>query len=299
MTKIQVRLVIAAPLVALFASEAWAQVGSGWSQYQPSSTIQLDGSDGIESSPGTVTNRRNEGASFRKSGGVETFTIFDPISNRAERRMRNEYTGGRWQFQGEVRLTTADGQSVMQIFGGRTPATTQMIRAYNSGGGTLKKIPGSVTLATGIRGKWVRINVIHDIGANRVQTFVNGQLKATGDGEAPSRWYHKYGCYGTLGVPTAKVEWRNVKHFRRSSSNDEEAFDPEEKADPDERFVDRAEAAAQDLVDDHGTAELGCAVGPGSAGRSRFFGLGALALALAMTIRRRRRISGSAPSTGR
>ena len=43
-----------------------------------------------------------------------------------------------------------------------------------------------MVLATDIHGKWVRINVIHDVGANNVRTYVNGQLKATGDGgEAP------------------------------------------------------------------------------------------------------------------
>jgi hypothetical protein len=159
---------LAAVFAVTLAPAARGQVGSGWEQYQPSSTIQLDGADGIESSPGSTTSRRNEGASYNKAGDVETFTLFDPISNRSERRMRNEYTSGRWQFEGEVRVSPpTNNESIMQIFGGRSPATTQMIRAYDSGGGTIRKIPGSATLATGVHGRWVRINVIHDSTSGR------------------------------------------------------------------------------------------------------------------------------------
>jgi hypothetical protein len=75
-----------------------------------------------------------------------------------------------------------------------------------------------VVLARNIHGVWIKVNVIHDIGANVVQTYINGRLLATGDGEAVNAgtdgWYHKYGCYGTLRTGSAKVEWRNVKHFR-------------------------------------------------------------------------------------
>jgi MYXO-CTERM domain-containing protein len=111
-----------------------------------------------------------------------------------------------------------DDESVMQIFGGNSGATTQMIRAYNVGGGTLRKVPGSVVLAENIHGTWIKVNVIHDVGGNFVKTYINGKLVTMGDGEATNAgtdgWYHKYGCYGTLRTGTAKVEWRNVKHFR-------------------------------------------------------------------------------------
>jgi hypothetical protein len=196
-----------------------AQMGTGWVPYQPSSSIQLDGSAGIESYPGTSTALSNEGASFTNEGGIETFALHDPISNRAERRMQNTYLTGRRQFEGEVRVSPpTNDESVMQVFGGNSGATTQMIRAYADAGGSLRKVPGSVLLAENIHGVWVKINVIHDIGANTVQTYVDGKLLATGDGEAVNAgtdgWYHKYGCYGTLRTGSAKVEWRNVKHFR-------------------------------------------------------------------------------------
>jgi hypothetical protein len=294
MTMWKLRPLCLVPLLAFVASTANAQIGGGWQQVRPGSNIHLDGSDGIETSPGNITNRRNEGASFRKSGSVETFTVFDPISNRSERRLRNDYTSGRWQFQGEVRVSPpTDGQSVMQIFGGRTPATTQMIRAYRSGGGTLRKIPGSVTLASGIHGKWLRINVIHDVGANTVRTYVNGQLKATGDGEAPSKWYHKYGCYGTLRTGSAKVEWRNVKHFRHSSNDDNDQFALEEdRADADTAPVQEPadDLAADPQLDDvAGEPAFGCALASPAATPPRWTLALVMALLLGRRLWRRRR----------
>jgi MYXO-CTERM domain-containing protein len=212
------------PIVCLTAlllpvAVARAQVGSGWVQYSPPSAIHLDGSAGIESYPGTSTDLRNEGASFSDMGGIETFALHDPISNRSERRMQNTYQNGKHQFEGEVRVSPpTDDESIMQVFGGNSGATTQMIRAYNTGGGTLRKVPGSVVLAENVHGTWVKVNVIHDVGGNFVRTYINGKLLTTGDGEATNAgndgWYHKYGCYGTLRTGSAKVEWRNVKHFR-------------------------------------------------------------------------------------
>jgi hypothetical protein len=289
MSKGNCRLLLAACVVTV-APAAQAQVGGGgWQQHNPSSTIQLDGSDGIETSPGSTTSRRNEGASYDKSGGVETFTLFDPVSNRSERRMRNEYTAGRWQFEGEVRVSPpTNDESIMQIFGGRTPATTQMIRAYNTGGGTIRKIPGSVTLATGVHGRWVRINVIHDVAANVVRTYVDGTLKATGDGEAPSRWYHKYGCYGTLKTGSAKVEWRNVRHFRHSGNSDDDAFDLGEQPLPGELpeidIPDPGHAEGNDPIATH---SFGCALG-GPSGPGGF-ALLVVAAAVALARGRRRR----------
>jgi hypothetical protein len=294
-----VRLLVVGAAAMAAPSAALAQVGSGWTRYNPSSTIQLDGSDGIESSPGSTTNKKNEGASYSNSGGIETFSLFDPISNRCERRMRNEYTSGRWQFEGEVRVSApTNNESIMQVFGGTSGATTQMIRAYNSGGGTIKKVPGSVTLATGVHGKWIRINVIHDVGANVVRTYVDGQLKATGDGEAPAKWYHKYGVYGTLKTPTAKVEWRNVKHFRHSDNDENDALDmgelplagelpePELPDFPDE--IDPPTPAG--TTSDPSLGEVvgfGCSLG-GSSGGAGIASFG-LAIGAALLLRRRRR----------
>jgi hypothetical protein len=143
--------------------------------------------------------------------------MLNTTSNRVERRMQNDYTTGRQQFAGEVQLfPPTDNECIMQIFGGtQTGATTQMIRAHAADNGSIRKNPGEVLIATNVWGKWVRINVIHDTFANTVQTYVNGTLMATGSGDAPGPWYHKYGDYGTVTTGTAKIEWRNVMHYKK------------------------------------------------------------------------------------
>jgi hypothetical protein len=253
-------------LAWLVPSAAAAQVGTGWVQYEPPSVIHLDGANGIEVSPGTSTSVMNAGASFTNEGGIETFALHDPISNRAERRIQNTYLTGRRQFEGEVRVSPpTDDESVMQIFGGNSGATTQMIRAYNVAGGTLRKVPGSVVLAENIHGVWIKVNVIHDVGANFVKTYINGKLISTGDGEALNAgndgWYHKYGCYGTLRTGSAKVEWRNVKHFRDGASPPSS----DAGAPPDARPADSG-AAAPDAGDPDPPDAAGTGGTPGSGG---------------------------------
>jgi hypothetical protein len=142
--------------------------------------------------------------------------MLNPSSNRVERRMPN-YTSGSWQFAGEVQVyPPTDNECIMQVFGGtQTGATTQMIRAYAVGNGTIRKVPGDVVIASSVWGTWVTINVIHDTAANKVETYLNGMLMATGSGDAPGPWYHKYGDYGTVTTGTTKVQWRNVAHYKK------------------------------------------------------------------------------------
>jgi hypothetical protein len=173
--------------------------------------------DHINIYPGTSTSLLNGGAKYADIAGIETFEMLNPTSNRVERRMNNDYTSGRQQFQGEVLVSSpTDNECIMQIFGGtQSGATTQMVRAYADGNGTIRKVPGNAVIATHVWGTWVRINVIHDTVANTVETYANGKLMATGSGDAPGPWYHKYGDYGTVTTQTAKVEWRNVHHYKK------------------------------------------------------------------------------------
>jgi hypothetical protein len=263
---------LAASLSVLVAGPATAQVGTGWVQYEPGSAIHLDGANGIESYPGNSTSLRNEGASFTNEGGIETFALHDPISNRSERRIQNTYLTGKRQFEGEVRVSPpTNDESVQQVFGGNSGATTQMIRAYDEGGGSLKKVPGSVLLIDKIHGVWVKVNVIHDLPANQVRTYINGKLITTGDGEAVNAgtdgWYHKYGCYGTLKTGSAKVEWRNVKHFRDGDSPAGDASAPEAGGEPDDAG---SEAGTRDSgaggAGGAGAGGTGAAPGTGGAG---------------------------------
>src|SRR5437868_3213440 len=155
-------LASAAALVTVAAGTARAQVGSGWVAYAPPSVLHLEVHDVINDFPPDSTNVVKEGASYSNAGGIETFQLLNNTSNRVERRMRNDYTSGRWQFEGEVRVSApTNDESIMQVWGGNgSGATTQMIRAYSEGNGTIKRYT-SLVLATNVYGRWVKMNVIH------------------------------------------------------------------------------------------------------------------------------------------
>jgi hypothetical protein len=98
-------------------------------------------------------------------------------------------------------------------------ASLLMIRGYAANGGTLMKQGGNVVVATGVHGKWVRVNVIHDATNRKMSVYIDGQLKVSENvgTVGPDRpfHYHKWGCYGTLRTESAQVEWRNVTLYMK------------------------------------------------------------------------------------
>jgi hypothetical protein len=197
-----------------FGANAYAQVGTGWTSYSPSSNIHIAVNGELKTYPysDSIT---TPGGTYRNSGGIETFHILNSSSNRVERRMQNNYTSGQRQFQGEVRVSSpSDGQAVMQVFGGETNATALQIRAHNTSGGQLRRYDSEL-IASGIFGVWVRLNVIHDANGNRVMVYANGSSKGNFADRGNATHYHKYGTYGTLRSSNAKSEYRSVRHFRK------------------------------------------------------------------------------------
>jgi hypothetical protein len=190
------------------AALSHGQVGTGWTQYTASVTIQK-ASDASK-------------AFYTNSGGIETFRI-TPGANRCEARINNNYTSGQRQFQGEVRVSSpTNGQAVHQVFGrdnaadGSAPA--MMVKAYSASGGTLKREGGGKTLITGCYGTWVRVNTTHVVASSggEIDTYINGSKKDDNFyGGGTVNHYHKYGVYGTLNTSSAKSEWRSVKLFRK------------------------------------------------------------------------------------
>ncbi len=176
-------------------SSLHAQVGSGWTQYYPTKTIQqVNGSDV---------------AKYTNSGGVETFIIL-PGSNRCEARVNNNYTSGQRQFQGEVRVSApTDSQAIHQKF------PHVLVRGFSTSGGQIR-LQSATTMISGCYGTWVRLNSAHNVSTHLVDIYINGSKKATAnDGGSGLTHYHKYGVYGTLHTSSAKSEWRSVKFFRK------------------------------------------------------------------------------------
>jgi hypothetical protein len=122
-----------------------------------------------------------------------------------------------WQFEGYVKFDTPlHDESLFQIFGNTGPAATfLMMRGYRDNGGEIRVMGGSHTIASGIYGEEVRINVIHEHNVS-AKFYVNGEFiyeKPHNDPGVTNYW--KYGVYGTTsGNVPAVVEWRQVRTFR-------------------------------------------------------------------------------------
>ncbi|WP_315823086.1 discoidin domain-containing protein [Paraflavitalea speifideaquila] len=152
---------------------------------------------------------------YTSGDDTETFRLFDNRTNRSEIRLQNEYSTGSRQFEGYVTIyAPLEDESLMQIFGSTSGATQMMIRGYAADGGSIRG--AGQTLATGIYGVELRINVIHlqEDAGNKIIIYVNGVKKAEiADNEAVTN-YHKYGNYGTLTTDEAIVKWRKARFFR-------------------------------------------------------------------------------------
>jgi hypothetical protein len=270
------------------ARVADAQLGSGWTRYQPKKKIHLDDSNGLQTFTWTaqksVCSPSCASYSYDSGTDTETFRVIDSRSNRSEIRLQNEYSSGRRQFQGYVRFDAPlNDESLFQVFGSTSGATQLMIRGFSSGGGSIRG--GGKTLATGIYGVERRINVIHEQG-NRIRMYVNGSLKhEITDNESVSN-YHKYGCYGTLRTGAATVRWRQARSFKDGqspsltattqetvlSAADEEAMAAADRAAEAEADLDAEEEIALDdgPADDsdeiEGDVVGGCSAGGGAPG---------------------------------
>jgi hypothetical protein len=189
-------------------------VGSGWREYNPNHNLQIQSRGEYTTYPRSVTHATGPGGSYDRSGGVETFRLFNNGTNRVEVRVQDNYTTGHRQFEGELRVSApTNDESAMQIFGNDgSGATTLMIRSYSRNGGTLRG--GGKDLATNVYGRWVRINVTHDASANRYSIYINGDLAVTRNGPNGTH-YFKYGVYGTLRTPSAQHQWRDVHFYRK------------------------------------------------------------------------------------
>lgn len=203
--------------VVLVQPSAFAgPVGSGWQEHHPSWNLQIQSRGEMTSYPSSTTSASGPGGSYSRSGGVQTFKLFNNGSNRVEVRVQDNYRTGQRQFEGELKVTAGtDDESAMQIFGNDGDgATTLMIRSFSKNGGTLRG--GGKDLISNIYGKWVRINVTHNATATggSYSIYINGKHVHTNNGPKGDH-YFKYGVYGTLKTAGAEHQWRNVHFYRK------------------------------------------------------------------------------------
>jgi len=197
------------------ARPALAQVGSGWTQQTFTERFEYESNDvllTITPPPGSFNNGLCE---YDNTGGVETFQLLDPASNRAEIRPNDDYSTGSRQFQADVLISTpSTDECIHQIFNGST-APYLLLREETNNNGSLKVSihsgGGASNLATNLYGTWFRLNSINDMNNGNTYLYVNGTLVWQGANPGGT-FYTKYGCYGTHTV-NGKIQFKNVKLF--------------------------------------------------------------------------------------
>lgn len=159
---------------------------------------------------------------YKLSSGVHYFWIYKgdacqyegcSTGPRSEMRWNNNYTSGKHQFEGEVYVVSGtNGTDICQVFGGVTNSTALMLKVTSANGGTLKRYDNEV-LATGIYGKWTKINMQHDADGNRVYVYINGVLKGNWADRGNATHYFKCGVYNITGT-RSESRWRNLKYWK-------------------------------------------------------------------------------------
>ncbi|KAI3451042.1 hypothetical protein Pfo_007707 [Paulownia fortunei] len=141
---------------------------------------------------------------------------------RTEIRIRGyNYSSGVWQFEayGYVPSGTS-GVCVMQVFRCRPPhapkpphATTLMLRVYD---GTLTYYRAPV-IVPNIYNRWFKLNVIHDVEANKLKVYIDGFLKYEGPGRGGVRFhYFKCGVYAQNDDSDyMESRWKNIRVLKK------------------------------------------------------------------------------------
>jgi hypothetical protein len=204
-------LAIAAGSLALFPWPARAQLGTGWTQYNPPETLQIRGC-----------------AAHSASAGVDQFRLTCATmsgDNRAEHRTQNDYSSGTNQFEGEIRVVTGGTNIIVkQTF---MPNRGAFFMMAVSADGRLYLHGGGGDVLPNVVGRWVKINTIHDVNAGTHRVYADGVLRTTKTGGQQVAWHDKYGSYRSQsGRGPAVIEWRNVKYFRGGRPPDGSAMPP-------------------------------------------------------------------------
>ncbi|CAL5187524.1 unnamed protein product [Lathyrus oleraceus] len=182
--------------------------------------VSLDNSNFVIQKPYNVpVNQR-----YNFTNGVHQFWIYPTdkpflsgsnTKPRTEIRIsKHEYTSGIWQFEGYGYVPSGtSGVCIMQVFGGRSTATTTQLRIYD---GSLTYYNSPHVLSQNIYNRWFKVNAIHDVDANNVKIYIDGVLKRDGAGLGAGTHYFKFGVY-VQNDHSNRMEslWKDIKVFKK------------------------------------------------------------------------------------
>jgi hypothetical protein len=132
---------------------------------------------------------------------------------RSELRIHNNYTSGQAQYQADIKIDpNCSGASVMQIFGGSSSATSFMAFVEND---NLTHYSNEV-IVSNIRGRWFRLNVLHDTATRQVTVYIDGERRAAFQDHGPATHYFKCGLYHQRNMtPRCDAYFKNIRLFEK------------------------------------------------------------------------------------
>nr|CAB3489215.1 unnamed protein product [Digitaria exilis] len=134
---------------------------------------------------------------YKESGGVRIMWVF-----ATDKPISNTHPGG--------------ARTEIKIFGAATHATTLMLHVYD---GKLTYYHDlSRVIADRVYDRWIRLNVVHDVGAGKVTVFVDGERKLNATGQGGTAHYFKFGVYKqSHHQPSHRMEshWKNVAVYTK------------------------------------------------------------------------------------
>ncbi|XP_020246280.1 citrate-binding protein-like [Asparagus officinalis] len=134
---------------------------------------------------------------------------------RTEIRIRGyDYSSGVWQFEGYGFVPNGtSGTAIMQIHRTTHAATVLMLMVVD---GQLK-FYHSTLVESNIYDRWMRLNVIHDVDANKITVFIDGVKKLQIEGNGPNTFYFKCGVYAQRDeAHYMESRWRDIRVLKKN-----------------------------------------------------------------------------------
>jgi hypothetical protein len=218
--KTSIKLLSILTVTCALAMSAQAQIGSGWTVATFSERFEYESNDVLRTISPPPSSFNNGSCEYDNTAGVETFQLLNSHSNRGEIRPNDDASTGSRQFEADILISSpSDGESIHQIFNGPT-GPWLIVREQSDAGGSIRMggETSSGILASNLYGTWFRMNSINDMNSHQTYIYINGVLKWTGTNPGGT-FYTKYGCYGTLGAASAKIQFKNVRLYSGGTTN--------------------------------------------------------------------------------
>ncbi|KAM7523604.1 hypothetical protein LguiA_013506 [Lonicera macranthoides] len=162
---------------------------------------------------------------YRFTHGVHKLWVYstdNPLSADSPTKPRTEisitgynYSYAAWQFEGHAYVPKGtSGVCIMQVYGANPPhASTLMLRVYND----VLTYYQAANIVVDIYDRWFRVNVIHEIEANKLQVYINRVLKFEAPGRGGQLHHFKFGVYSQNNdTHYMESRWKNIKIFKKT-----------------------------------------------------------------------------------